>query len=287
MVSLAITALSVTAVLVPLVMSVSLVYRVSGVVNFGTGGFCVLAGAACASIGATNSLLGVVVTLLLGAVLGGLCYLIAILPAQRRGVPPIGLTLSTLGFGLLLTFLTRVGFGGEPSIIQPWWPGSFTVNGFQSANQRLLVIVLALLLVGLLYLLFDRTMVGRTLIAVADDSDLASMYGVRARRFELLAWVVSGVCLMIGGMFQATLASVSVDVAPTLLVYALVGAVIGGLGSLFGAVGGALVAAIGMTLTDAFIAPGYHLVAMFVILSLALVLRPQGLFTFRGTAERV
>ncbi|MDQ7907485.1 branched-chain amino acid ABC transporter permease [Phytohabitans sp. ZYX-F-186] len=287
MISLAITALSTTAVLVPLVISVSLLFRVSGVVNFGTGGFCVFAGAACATWSASNAFTGVVLTLLAGAVLGGLCYLVAIYPAQRQGVPAIGLTLATLGVGLLLTFLTRTWFGGEPSIVQPWLSGSVTIGDYQTARQRLLVIVLAALLVGLLYLLFDRTLIGRALTAVAHDPELASMYGIRARRFEILAWVVSGVCVIIGGMFQATLASVSVDVAPTLLVYALVGAVIGGLGSLFGAVGGALIAGIGMTLTDEYIQTGYHLTALFVILSLVLVVRPQGLFTFRGTAERV
>ncbi|WP_165521842.1 branched-chain amino acid ABC transporter permease [Micromonospora zingiberis] len=287
MLSLIVTSLSLTAVLIPLVVSVSLVFRVSGVVNFGAGYFCVFAGAACASWGAENALLGVVLTLAAGAVLGGLTYAAAILPAQRKGVPVIGLTLSTLGFGLLLNFVTRQQFGGQPSIVQPWLTGSVQLGDFQTARQRLLIIGLSLLLLIGLYLLFDRTLIGRALSAVAHDHELAAVYGVRSSRFRLLAWVVSGVCLMIGGIFQATVASVSIDVAPTLLVLSLVGAVIGGLGSLFGAVGGALVAGLAMTVTDQFIAPGFHLTTLLVILSLVLLVRPSGLFTFRGTAERV
>jgi len=287
MLSLVITTLSVTAVLVPLVVSVSLVFRVSGVVNFGTGSFCVFAGAACAAWSTANGLVGVVLTVIGGAALGALCYWIAIVPAQRKGVPVIGLTLATLGFGLLLNYVTRTTFGGDPSIVHPWLAGSVSIGDYQTAKQRLLITALAALLLLIFYLLFDRTLIGRTLAAVSHDQELAEVYGVRGGRFQLLAWVVSGVCLMIGGIFQATIASVSVEVGPTLLVLALVGAVIGGLGSLFGAVGGALVAGLTMTVTDQFISPGYHLTALLVILSLVLLVRPSGLFTFRGTAERV
>lgn len=287
MISLIVTSLSQAAVLVPLVVSVSLVFRVSGVVNFGAGGFCVFAGAACASWGATNSALGVILTLLAGGVLGALVYVVAIVPAQRKGVPVIGLTLATLGFGLLLTWLTRTWFGGEPSIVQPWIEGSVTIGDYSTSKQRLLVIGLALVLLVLLYLVFDRTLIGHTLGAVSYDTDLAQVYGVRSSRYEMLAWVVSGVCLVLGGVFQASLASVSVEVAPTLLVLSLVGAVIGGLGSLFGAVGGAVVAGFAMTITEQHIASGFHLTSLFVLLSLVLLVRPSGLFTFRGTAERV
>jgi branched-chain amino acid transport system permease protein len=287
MISLLVTGLSQAAVLVPLVLSVSLVFRVSRVVNFGAGNFCVFAGAACASWGATNDLLGVVLTVLAGGVLGALAYLVAILPAQRKGVPPIGLTLATLGFGLLLNFLTRVWFGGDVSIVQPWISGSISIGDYETSKQRLLVIVLSALLLLILYVVFDRTLIGHTLGAVAHDAELAQVYGVRTVRYELLAWVVSGVCLVIGGIFQASLANVSVDVAPTLLVLSLVGAVIGGLGSLSGVVGGAVVAGFAMTVTEQYVASGFHLTSLFVILSLVLLVRPAGLFTFRRTAERV
>jgi branched-chain amino acid transport system permease protein len=287
MVSLIVTSLSQAAVLVPLVLSVSLVFRVSGVVNFGAGSVCVFAGAACAAWSGTSQLLGLALTIAAGAVLGALTYLIAIVPAQRKGVPVIGLTLSTLGFGLLLTFFTRNQFGGEPSIVQPWISGSVSIGDYQTSKQRILVIALAGLLLLALWILFDRTLIGRALAAVSYDHELAEVYGVRTMRYELLAWVVSGMCLVIGGVFQASLGSVSVDVAPVLLVLSLVGAVIGGLGSLGGAVGGAVVAGLAMTVTEQYIEAGYHLTSLFVILSLVLLFRPSGLFTFRGTAERV
>ncbi|MER7282706.1 branched-chain amino acid ABC transporter permease [Dactylosporangium sp. NPDC000244] len=287
MISLVVTSLSQAAVLIPLVLAVSLVFRVSGVVNFGAGSFCVFAGTACASWGASNGAVGVVLTIAAGGVLGALCYAIAIVPAQRKGVPVIGLTLATLGFGLLLNFLTRTWFGGKPSIVQPWIRGSVSIGSYETSKQRLLVIGLSILLLLVMWFLFDRTLIGHNLAAVSFDHELAQVYGVRTMRFELLAWVVSGACLVIGGIFQASIASVSVDVAPTLLVLSLVGAVIGGLGSLFGAVGGAVVAGFVMTLTDQHIAAGYHLTSLLVILSLVLLVRPTGLFTFRGTAERV
>ncbi|MGP3533978.1 branched-chain amino acid ABC transporter permease [Microbacterium sp. RD1] len=288
MIVYAVTALSLAAVLVPLVASVSLVYRVSGVVNFGAGYFAIFAASACAAWSSlTNSAIGVTLTLLAGAVLGLLTYFIAILPAQRRGVSAIGLTLASLGVGLLLNFVTRSVFGGDPTVIQPWIKGTVTIGDFQTASQRFVVIGGAIVLLLVLWLIFDRTLMGRMLTAVAHDRELAAMYGIRGRRFDLVAWIASGVCLAIGGMFQASLATVSVEVAPTLLVFSLVGAVIGGLDNLFTAVGGALVLGLAVTITDQFISVGYQLVTLFIVLSLVLAFRPHGLFAFRGTAERV
>lgn len=283
-----VAALSLAAVLLPLVASVSLVYRVSGVVNFGAGYIAVFASASCAAWSAsTNSLVGVVGTLLAGATIGALTYFVAIRPAQMRGVSPIGLTLASLGVGLLVNFATRTVFGGDPTVIQPWVGGTVTLGDYQTARQRFVVIGLALLLLLVLWLVFDRTLMGRTLAAVAHDRELAGVYGVRAQRFELVAWIASTVCIVIGGLFQATLASVSVEVAPTLLILSLVGAVIGGLDSLFTAIGGGLVTGIAVAATEQVVGPGYELVTLFLVLTLVLLVRPHGLFAFRGTAERV
>lgn len=285
MVAFLVTALSVAAVLTPIVASVSLVYRVSGVVNFGGGFIAVFGGIACAHWG--SGWAGVALTLVAGAVIGALCYFIAIVPARRFGVRGIGLTLSTLGFGLLLTFVTRSWFGGTAFTVRPWLAGSIDIAGFQTSQQRLLIIGLAIVVVLVLFGVFDWTLVGRRLSAVSYDAELASVYGIRGGRYQLLAWVVSGLCLVIGGMFEATLASVDVEVAPRLLVLSLVGAVIGGLTSLTGAIGGALVAAVATTISDQFVATGFQMTALLIVLSVVLLVRPNGLFSFRGTAERL
>lgn len=279
--------LSMAAVLTPLVISLSLVFRVSGVVNFGSGFFCVFAGAACAKWGAGHAALGVVLTLVAGCVVGALAYLIAIVPARSRGVPAIGLTISTLGFGLLLSWFTTKTFGGNPSIVQPWIAGSARWDGISFAKQRILVVVLAVILLAILWVLFDRTLVGRLLAAVSHDQELAGMYGVHSRRYELLAWIVSGFCVTVAGIFQASLASVSLSNAPTLLIYSLVGAVVGGLGSLAGGVGGAVVLSLVVTVTTNREGGGHELTAAFVLLFLVLLFRARGLFSKSVTAERV
>lgn len=288
MIVFGVAALSLAAVLVPLVASVSLVFRVSGVVNFGAGYVAVFASAACATwTEQANSAVGIVGTLLAGALIGALTYFVAILPAQKRGVSTIGLTLASLGVGLIINYGTRTIFGGDPTVIQPWVSGTVTIGDYQTAKQRFAVIALALMLLGLLWLLFDRTLMGRMFAAVAYDRELSGMYGLRASRFELIAWIASSVCVTIGGLFQASLASVSVEVAPTLLVFSLVGAVIGGLDNLFTAIGGALVTGLAVAGAEQLIGPGYDLVTLFVVLSVVLLVRPHGLFAFRGSAERV
>jgi branched-chain amino acid transport system permease protein len=150
-----------------------------------------------------------------------------------------------------------------------------------------LIIGISALLLLALYLLVDRTLIGRTLVAVAYDEDLAAMYGVRSGQFQLLAWAVGGMCMAVAGILQASVASVSVDVAPTLLTFSLIGAVVGGLGSLGGSVGGAFVTALAITATATFIPGVYVLTATFVVLFLVLAVRPRGLFSTSIVAERV
>jgi branched-chain amino acid transport system permease protein len=283
MVELLIGTLSQTAVLAPLIISLSLVFRVSRVVNFGAGHFVIVAGAAASAWGGWS----VLWTIPLGAALGAAAYLIAVVPPRSRNVPAVGLTMSTLGFGLLLGWGTRALFGGNPSTLQPWIGGVVDLAGAQVSIQRLLIIGISALLLGSLYLLVDRTLIGRTLVAVAYDEDLAAMYGVRGSSFQLLAWGVGGMCMAVAGILQASIASVSADVAPTLLTFALIGAVVGGLGSLGGSVGGAFVIALAITATATFIPGVYVLTAAFVVLFVVLAVRPRGLFSTSIVAERV
>ncbi len=284
MINLLVGTLSQTAVLTPLVISLSLIFRVSGVVNFGAGFFAILAGTAAASWGGWA---GSLYTLPIGAAVGALAWLIAIVPAQLRSVPPVGLTVSTLGFGLVLGWATRELFGTSPATIQPWIDGAVSIGDTRVSYQRLLVIVLAAALLLLLFLLFDRTVIGRTLEAVASDEELASMYGVRSRRYQFLAWAVAGVCMAAAGVFQAAVARISVDVAPSLLALALIGAVVGGLGSLAGGVGGAFVVAAAMTAASRYLTGVYTLTAAFLVLFIVLLIRPRGLFTSGPSAVRV
>jgi branched-chain amino acid transport system permease protein len=150
-----------------------------------------------------------------------------------------------------------------------------------------LIVLLAVALLALLWILFDRTLVGRILVAVSHDPELAGMYGVHTSRYQLLAWIVSGFCISVAGIFQASLASVSLSNAPALLIYALVGAVVGGLGNLVGAVGGAVVLSLVVAVTTNQFGGGHELTAAFVLLFLTLLFRARGLFSSRVTAERV
>jgi branched-chain amino acid transport system permease protein len=284
MLGLLVGALSQVAVLTPLIISLSLVYRVSGVVNFGAGYFVVFTAAVGASV---RGLPGTLVALAAGAVVGIAAYYVSIVPARSRGAQPISLTLSTLGFGLLMAALTQHLYGGDPTTINPWLNGTWTIAGTGVAKQQVLIIVAAAAALGLLYALFDRTVMGRTLTAVAYDEELASMYGVRGRRFQLLAWAVAGVCTALAGVFQASVASTSVATGVTLLVYALIGAVVGGLGSLAGSIGGALVVGAAMTAGARYLPGVYIQTTAFLVLFAVLAIRPRGLFSAGVNPNRV
>lgn len=287
MIDVIVGTLSMTATLTPLIISLMIIHRVSSVTNFGAGFFVVFAGALGSQWDAGSSILAAAATIVVGAALGVACYGVAVAPAQARQAKPINLTISTLGFGLLLGWFTRERFGGAASTLSPWVHGFVSIGSTRVSQQRLLVIALAGLLLLLLYILFDRTIVGRALTAVAHDEELAGTYGLRSARYKVLGWAVGGGCAAIAGLFTASISSVSVDNAPVLLVYALVGSVAGGIGSFAGSVGGAFVVALPITLAARYMTGTNSLTIAFVIVVVLLAVRPNGLLSFRSTAERV
>jgi branched-chain amino acid transport system permease protein len=287
MIDVAIGTLSTAAMLIPIIFGINLIMRVSGVINFGAGHMCVFAGAACTAWSKDSALFGVAATILASCVIGFLAYLIAVLPAKLRGARPLTLTISTLGFGLVIGWLSEVIFGSQPSTLQPWISGSFTFQETTLSLQRALVVAVSFALALLSVLTFDRTLIGRAMEAVAHSEELAKLYGLRTRVFEFLAWAVGGICLGFGGVFQASLASVSHASATTLLVLGFSGAIVGGLGSLVGSVLGAVVVALGQAIVAYFIDPAYQTTAVFLILFLTLLLRPMGLLPSRQGKVRV
>lgn len=278
---LIISALSMAAVLTPIVIGLNLIIRVSHVGNFSAGFVAVFAAAAAMAWSTTRPLTAVILTIMLGAGIGACTYLLAVFPATSRGADPTGLAISTLGFGLALAWIGEQAFGSQPSVLPPWISGTVEILGAHFAIQHFVVIVSSIALMAVVGLTIDHTGVGRAIEGVAHDAELARLYGVRDRHYIVLTWIVAGAVTSIGGIFSATLSSVASDSSLTLLVYAFIGAIVGGFGSIFGSVIGAFIAALTMSATAQFITPELQMTSVFVLLLGVLLIRPQGILGAR------
>ena len=127
-----------------------------------------------------------------------------------------------------------------------------------------------------LALVIQKTRLGRALRAVSFDRDTAQLMGINSTRIIQLTFVISGVLAGIAGVFLG----VKYTLYPTLgslVVKGFIASVIGGLGSLIGAVAGAVLLGVVETLLLSLLGSGYSTIATFAIMLVFLLIRPQGI----------
>jgi branched-chain amino acid transport system permease protein len=286
MVQFVITTLSNTAVYALIAVSLNVVYRSSGILNFGAGHLVAITGIFYVNqVGANAG--GIAVTMVVGALVSLVGYLISVWWGQRAGFDVVALSLAMLGFGLLLDFAAgelwaKEGFSADPLI-----GGSITIGDTTFSRERVLVVVLALIWMGVVMLVVDRTMIGHAIEATSVDGELAQLYGVRTGVVRALCWMIGGAGLGLAGALQASISALSMTSALPLVVIGIAAAVVGGLGGVGKAAAGALVVAAVQTAFIQYVSPGYSVSMVFILLFLVLALRPAGLFVNSRVADRV
>ena len=169
-------------------------------------------------------------------------------------------------------------WGGEGKALDTPYDGwRIQLAGVQLPGVKAAVVVSAAVSLGLLALLLGRTSLGRGIRAVAQDREAATMLGLPIRRQYVMAFLISG---MLGGVAAVAFAptfQVSPFMADTVLLSAFVVVVLGGLGSILGAVLGGLALGLVESAGAAYVSTSYQSAFGFLLLVAVLVLRPGGL----------
>ncbi|WP_109474281.1 branched-chain amino acid ABC transporter permease [Ornithinimicrobium cavernae] len=261
-----------------LAVGLSLVFGMMDVLNLAHGTLY-LAGAYTAYALSDGSWLGLLVALLVGLLVGlagGGLLAAAVAPLQGRG--HLDQAALTLGIALIAAEVMAMFFGAEVLPTAP--PGSLarsvSVLDHSYPLYRLVFIAVAGVLAVLVYLAFERSSVGALVRATVADRDMVRAMGVDTRKVLFGVFAFGAVLATVGGVLGAPIIAPGPGIDDRVLVLSLVVIVIGGLGSVRGALLGALligqVQTLGVALTPAF-AP----FLLFGAMLLVLVLRPQGL----------
>lgn len=279
-------ALTSAAIYALIAFSLVLVYRGSGVINFGVGYIAVFAGiffanTAGASWGAMA--LGV----LLGALLGVATYLLALRVAERRHATHAAMAIATLGFGLIIEYFGGYFWAKQGFTADPLWPGSIEVAGVSISNQRIFTVIVAIACFVLVILLLERTMIGWMLEAVAFKPAVAGLYGISTILALILVWALAGGVAGLAGVLLTPLSAISLPLALSMAIKGFAAAVVGGLGSVSGAALGALIVAFAEALFIQYVSAAYANLLAFALLFLMIVFRPQGLLGSRREVVRV
>jgi branched-chain amino acid transport system permease protein len=260
----------------------SLVWGVLNVINMLHGSLIILGGYitffAWHSYGVHPFLALPIVALLMYAI----GYLTQLTVINRVINQPV-LTTLTLTFGLdliLYNFMT-VYYTATPRRISLDL-GAVDIGGILMPVDRLLGMALALALTGMLYLVLRRSRIGRAIVAVRMDSAAAALMGIKVNQIYAITFGIGALMAGATGAIFAMVYPVTTNLAGTYLGKTFVICIIGGLGSVQGALVGGIVLGIIESFAGQFFGPQHALTIGFLLMLLLLVVKPTGLTGIKG-----
>jgi len=231
---------------------------------------------------ATGYYWGAFVAAPVGVALAGI-FLYLTLIRRMRDAGPMNQVLVTFGLIFVLHDLFRIVWGDyalslpEPAL----FTGRTALLGVEYPTYRLFVIGLGLSVMAGLWVLFAKTQIGAMIRASVDNSDMASCLGINVDRLFFLVFCLGCALAGLAGVVAAPVLSVTPQMGTQILIPTLIVVVIGGLGSLRGAIAGSLLVGFLQTF-GAVIAPQLASVTIYALLAAVLIFRPAGLFPAKG-----
>ena len=275
-------ALQLSMLLFLLSIGLTVIFGLMHFVNLAHGSLYALGAYVAASTAAVGGFwIGLFVAPVAVAGVGVLLYSGLIRRMRRSG--PMAQVLVTFGLIFALLDLTRI-FWGDLALgidVPTLLAGRIPLLGIEYPAYRLFVIVLGLAIFAALAFVLGRTQIGAMIRAGVDNDAMAACLGVDVERLFFVVFCVGCALAGLAGAVAAPLLSVTPDMGLQILIPTLIVIVIGGLGSLKGAIAGSLIYGFVQTF-GAVLAPQLSSVLIYALLAAVLVLRPVGLFPAKG-----
>ncbi len=262
----------------------TLIFGVLRVVNFAHGEFLMLgmfvAYWAFVLLGAP-AYLSAVVALPLFAAFGYLVYRLII--GRTLGAGDVVQIFATVGLGVILQNAALVLWTGDFRTIRGDYADALLrVGGVQVAVPLLVAFTVAIGVTGLLFLFLNHTLEGKAIRAVAQDPIASLALAIDTDRVYLRAFVIGTCCVGLAGVLLAPSYPIFPAIGANFGLVSFVVVVLGGLGSMAGALLGGLIIGVVEVLSGFFLGTELKQAVYFLIFILVLLLRPQGLFGQRG-----
>lgn len=277
------TGVALGAIYVLFAIGLSLIFGMLTVVNFAHGAFYMVGayvGLFLLSMGGNFWLCLVGVPLIVGTI-GLVVERFLIRPLYGRGIDyPL---LLTFGLSYVMVELVRIAFGksGYPFDTPELLQGAVNIGIGYFPLYRLFVIGVAVAVLLGLWLFLERTSFGLIIRAGARDPQIVRVLGVNVSRVWLFVFGIGTGIAGLAGLLAAPLQGVIPEMGSTILAEAFVVTVVGGMGSIGGAVIAGLLVGVVVSMTSLF-APEMAKVSIFALMAIVLLIRPQGFFGRAG-----
>ena len=280
---LVVSGLALGSIYALLALSLVLINKATDVVNFAQGEMAMFGTFVCFALFSKIGLpLAIVLALAvpIGAVLGVVTERLAMRPLQSA--PPINALIATIGLWMIFHHGAGWIWGYDPVRFPSLFsPVPVSILGARVAENSLGIIGVSLFVVTLLYLFFEYTRSGIAMRAASMNRRAAQLMGVNVGRVSLFAWGLATAISVVSGLLVAPLTFLDFEMMFAVLLKAFAGAILGGFNSLPGAVVGCLVLGVLENLFAAYVSSAFKDTFAFGVIIVALMVRPQGLFTRR------
>lgn len=289
--TLFVAGLKLGAVIALSAVGLSLVFAVTGLVNFAHGEMVTL-GAVLAYLFHTSSagpewplFVAAVPAIALGAGFGWAQDRGLWRPLRKSGMGLISMMVVSIGLAFALRHAILVIFSGQRRLYRDFTgQGPVDILGIPVVPKHLVTIIVAIVVLGGIGLFLQKTKMGTALRAVSDDVDLSESSGINVDRVVTLTWILAGGLAALGGVFFGSNEAIQWDMGFRLLLLIFAAVVLGGLGTAYGAMLGGFMVGIAVEMSTLIFPSELKAAVGLILLILMLLVRPQGIL---GSRERV
>jgi len=288
LIQLIVNAIAVGAIYAVVALSFEIAYESTGVVNFATGQLVTIGALLGASTlaysgvhfgGSALATQAASYAMVFGgmAIVGLLFFVGVFMPLRKQ--PALTVIIGTVAIGIAIQNLAQLTWGSLPIATQsPVGTRTLDFFGAVVSVHALYVIVVAAVLIAAVYVLLYRSALGAQFRALAQDPEAARLMGIRVNRLYALTWVL--VCALAGaaGLLLGPMWFIDVGLGEGIGLKAFAAAIIGGFGSVPGAIVGGVLVGLAEILGASYISSAYKDAIVFALMFLFLLVRPQGLF---------
>jgi branched-subunit amino acid ABC-type transport system permease component len=277
-----------TSVLAVAAIGLSLQFGITNYVNFAYGDFMALGGFFTYFLNNEalhiNIWVSVAIATLAMGVFGVLINTLLLGPFARRFKSTHYVLIVTFGLSLVMLNVIYSLWGANVRFYSLPPGTAHHIGPLLLTTSQLIVMGIAAALLAAIHTVLKTTRLGKSMRAMSDNGTLAMTSGIDTKRITTITWFLSGALAGVAGAVLGISEGNLTPAAGELFLFVIFAAVIlGGIGSIYGAMGGAVVIGMSTEISAAFINPAYKLDIAFGLLILTLLIRPNGLIARPGT----
>jgi len=258
----------------------SMIRRIEGFLNIAHGQMLAIGAYSCYvfnSLLGWNIILSAILAVLVTAVIGYLVAQVVFFPL--KGKPPLLIAIASTGISYVIQGIIEILFG--PFVKQYRFPPmrAIKIGNLSLAGPDQIAMVLAAGLAALfLHLLLTRTETGKAIRAMASDFDLARIRGIKTPRLRIYVWLIASALGGLAGVMIGLISRLAPYMGWEYIMLIMIVAILGGLGSIYGAMVAALIIGLITQMSVLVIPAQYSQVIAFVLIIVVLLIRPKGIF---------